>query len=129
MNLVRSLFSLKHRHGPEQGIESLHPILRIGRQIPLIHSAGKSLTAAKKAKRPIRRNSADKTLCLCVGYSLFLRPYRTSDICVHEELPTCPFGLNEGESVRIYSFEFPVWLAQAWVDPLGNCTVPPVPGS
>ena len=33
--------------------------------------------------------------------------------CVQLPLPACPFGSNEGESVRMYSFELPVVLAHA----------------
>ncbi len=32
-----------------------------------------------------------------------VRPYRTCSICVQAPLPTCPLGLNDGESVRMYS--------------------------
>jgi hypothetical protein len=42
-------------------------------------------------------------------------PYLCGLICVHPALPACPFGLNEGESVRMYSLVLPVVLAQAWL--------------
>ena len=42
-------------------------------------------------------------------------PYLCGLICVQPALPACPFGLNEGESVRMYSLVLPVVLAQAWL--------------
>src|SRR5664280_801816 len=56
-------------------------------------------------------------------------PYLCGLICVQPALPACPFGLNEGESVRMYSLVLPVVLAQAWLYWLDICTRCPVAGS